>query len=108
MIRQAARGRTTSDPNDVRAVIGVTVIDPDEAELCARLIARYAVSPEDGDLIADVLGLDEGVRTWSSDYGRVMRLADSIATQARMGSNCTSCGYKRSSRNHRAICGSAA
>lgn len=88
--------------------IGVTVIDPEDAELCARLIARYAKGPEDGDLIADVLGLDEGVRTWNSDYGRIMRLADSIAVQAAIGSRCTGCGYKRSSQNCRLLCGTAA
>lgn len=85
-------------------VIGVTVIDPEDAELCARLIARYALSPEDGDLIADIIGLDEGVRTWNDSYGRIMRLADSIDAR-----KCPKCRYRRSSQNHRTtLCGGAA
>lgn len=59
-------------------IVGDGSIDPEEAALCARLIARHAVSPGDGDQLADALGLDEGVRTWNGDYSRIMRLADSI------------------------------
>lgn len=53
-------------------------ISPAEAEAVAQLIALHARSLDDGELLADILGLDEGVRTWNSDYNRVMRLADSI------------------------------
>lgn len=60
--------------------LGPLAINPGEAEACARLIARYARTPDDGDQIADVLGLNEGVRFWSERQlaARIMRLADSI------------------------------
>lgn len=72
----------TAEPA-VRALeLDIYPVSPASAGLCARLIARYASSPDDGDLLADQLGLDEGVRTWNSDYARIMRLADSIGARS--------------------------
>lgn len=51
-------------PGCDRKAIGVTAVDPEDAQLCARLIARYAKSPDDGDLLADVLGIDVPRSAW--------------------------------------------
>lgn len=59
-------------------IIGpVPGVDSGEAELCARLIARYATSPDDGDMLAEILGIEVPARDLDID-GRIYRLADAI------------------------------
>lgn len=60
-------------------------------------VDRYAEAVADERIAGRVASISQGRE-------RLAEAADSIAAQARIGTHCTSCGYKRSSQNHATIC----
>jgi hypothetical protein len=59
------------------ATLTAPPVTPEQVELCARMIARHARTPDDGDLLASALGIDCAAREWALAE-RINRLADSI------------------------------